>query len=177
MSSLTTLARPYAKAAFDLAEAGDNLAGWDAALKAAALVASDDTMADWLISPELDQQQALGIFSEAAGANADAAFGRFLAVLADNGRLPLLPQVSIMFGDLREAAEGRLNVQVISAVPLDEDQSSRMSAALKKRFECDIELHNDVDASVLGGAIIYAGDQVIDGTLKGRLAKLENSLA
>ena len=66
---------------------------------------------------------------------------------------------------------------MVSAVPLEQDQAERMSAALKQRFDSDIELENEVDASVLGGAVIYAGDQVIDGSLKGRLANLSSSLA
>lgn len=177
MSSLTTLARPYAKAAFDLANKAGDLGAWDTALQAAALVAANDDIADWLISPDMDPDKALGLFAQASGTEVKSDFGRFLAIMADNDRLALLPDVAAMFGELREEAEGRLNVNVTSAVALDEDQSSRLSAALRKRFNRDIELHNDVDPGVLGGAIIYAGDQVIDGTLKGRLEKLESSLA
>ena len=77
---------------------------------------------------------------------------------------------------MREAAENRLSVRVVSAVALDEDQASRMSDALAKRFERTIELNNVVDPTVLGGAVIYAGDEVIDGSLRGRLDKLESSL-
>lgn len=174
MSSLATLARPYAKAAFDLASSADALGAWDEALARAAIAVSDDTLAGWLASPDVDRDKAVAIINEAAGG--DETFGRFLGVLADNDRLALLPQVSHRYGRLREAAENQLNVRVVSAVALDDDQAERMSAALAKRFDCTISLRNDVDPGVLGGAVIYAGDQVIDGSLRGRLARLESSL-
>jgi F-type H+-transporting ATPase subunit delta len=176
MSSLTTLARPYAKAAFDVARDGDALAAWDQALAVAAAVVSDETMAEWLTSPDQTTEQAIAIIEDAAKGDLDPAFRRFLAVMGDNDRLPLLPEVSSLYSELREEAENRLKVRVVSAVPLDEDQASRMSAALARRFDRDIELHNDVDADVLGGAVIYAGDEVIDGSLRGRLGRLEHSL-
>ncbi len=97
-------------------------------------------------------------------------------MLAENDRLPLLGEITGLFGKLREQAENRLEVRVLSAIPLEDEQAERMSAALAKRFECEISLRNEVDASVLGGAIIYAGDQVIDGSLKGRLQQMQSSL-
>jgi len=176
-SSITTLARPYAKAAFDLARSQSDLAGWDAALAAAGVAVAEPGMADWLQSPGLDRQRAVALVAEAAGREADSPVGRFLGILADNGRLQLLPEISRLFGELRAAAENRLRVRVVSAIPLDADQATRMSAALARRFDCEIELNNEVDPGVLGGAVIYAGDQVIDGSLRGRLAKLQSSLA
>jgi len=176
MSNLTTLARPYAKAAFDLANGQGDLAGWDGALANTAGVVSDETMAAWLQSPNLDRKKAVQIIADACGNDNDH-FQRFLGVLAANDRLSLLPEITDLFGKLREAAENRLQVRVVSAIPLEVDQAERMSAALAKRFDCDIELQNDVDAGVLGGAVIYAGDEVIDGSLRGRLNNLEGSLA
>ena len=177
MSSLATLARPYAKAAFDLARAQAALADWDAALAASAAAVSEEAMARWLESPSLDRSSAAGLVADAAVGEDNPSFRRYLDVLAANDRLVLLPEISLAFGRLREAAEQRLKVRVVSAVPLEQDQAERMSAALKQRFDSDIELENEVDASVLGGAVIYAGDQVIDGSLKGRLANLSSSLA
>jgi F-type H+-transporting ATPase subunit delta len=98
-------------------------------------------------------------------------------VLAVNDRLPLLPQVHDLFRELRNEAENRLQVRVVSAVPLDDEQAGRMKAALAERFKCEIELENEVNDGVIGGAVVYAGDQVIDGSLRGRLQKLSNSLA
>ena len=177
MSSLTTLARPYAKAAFDLAQEADALSAWGESLAVASAVVNNPEVASWLDSPERDTEQAVGLVRDAAGGSLGEAFERFLGVMADNDRLALVPEVSSLFGELREAAENRLSVRVVSAVALDEDQASRMSDALAKRFERTIELNNVVDPTVLGGAVIYAGDEVIDGSLRGRLDKLESSLA
>ncbi len=176
MSNLTTLARPYAKAAFDLARDAGALGAWGDALALAAVAVSEEAMADWLQSPAQDTATAVGLIESAAGGELDPAFKRFLGAMGEHDRLPLLPQVSALFAELREEAENRLNVRVVSAVALDEDQASRMREALAKRFERDIELRNEVDASVLGGAVIYAGDEVIDGSLRGRLGRLNSSL-
>lgn len=177
MSSLTTLARPYAKAAFELALSDQALAAWDDMLGLASSITMDESMAKLLDSPQVSSAQASGIISDAAGDAFDSRFNGFLSVLADNDRLPLLPQITGLYRDLREEAEKRLSVKVVSAVPLDDDQASRMKEALARRFECDIELENEVDSGVIGGAVVYAGDQVIDGSLRGRLQKLSNSLS
>ena len=177
MSSLTTLARPYAKAAFEIAREQGRLAEWGAALEAASAAVSVPAMAEWLASPELNTARAVELVAEAAGGAGDDAFKRFLEVLADNGRLPLLPELTGLFARLRQEAENRLEVRVVSAVALDEDQAERMSAALAKRFERTIALRNEVDAGLLGGAVVYAGDEVIDGSVLGRLRRLQGSLA
>lgn len=176
MSSLTTLARPYARAAFELARERDTLGDWSRALAAASVAASEPRMADWLASPDLDRAAASDLILEAAGRPEDGRFARFLGVLAENDRLALLPEVAALFEELRQEAENRLSVRVVSALPLSEDQSERLGAALARRYDREIELHNEVDRKVLGGAVIYAGDEVIDGSLRGRLNRLENSL-
>lgn len=176
MSSLTTLARPYAKAAFEVAHGHGRLPEWHVALATAALVVADEAVAGWLKSPELDPQQVIRLIGEATGGELDEHFTRFLAVLADNDRLALLPAVNELFGELRAEAENRLEVRVVSAYPLADDQAERMKAALAKRYERTIELRNEVDAGMLGGAVIYAGDEVIDGSVRGRLSRLQGSL-
>lgn len=176
MSSLTTLARPYAKAAFELARSDDGLAAWDDMLAAAAEITAEARMASWLQSPHSTAEIAVEIISEAMGGEVDARFQGYLGVLADNDRLSLCGEISRMFKQLREDAEKRLAVRVVSAVALQDSESERMRAALTKRFDREITLNNEIDANVLGGAIIYAGDQVIDGSLLGRLERLEASL-
>jgi F-type H+-transporting ATPase subunit delta len=176
MSSLTTLARPYAKAAFELAQSEQDLAGWDERLTLASEIALEESMAGLLESPHVQASQVVGIMTESAGEAFSDRFRNFLSVLGANERLPLLPQITTLYRQLREKAEKRLSVRVVSATPLDEEQAGRMSAALARRFDCEIELKNEIDAQVIGGAIVYAGDQVIDGSLRGRLQKLSNSL-
>jgi F-type H+-transporting ATPase subunit delta len=164
MSSVTTLARPYAKAAFALAQEGQALARWDEMLNLAAAIATNDTMAELLESPQLSSAGAAAMIGDMGGEALDGRFRDFLAVLADNGRLQLLPEITRLFQRLRAEAEKRLQVRVVSAVPLDEDQSMRLRDALARRFERDIELENEID-------------EVIDGSLRGRLQQLSSSLA
>lgn len=177
MSSLATLARPYAKAAFELAQAEQALARWEEMLGTASVIVSEESMATLLESPHVSNAQAAKFLMETAGEAFEGRFGDYVSVLATNGRLPLLPHITRQYRHLREAAEERLSVKVVSAVPLDADQAGRMREALARRFECEIELENEVDQAVIGGAVVYAGDQVIDGSLRGRLQKLSNSLA
>lgn len=176
MSALTTLARPYAKAAFELARAENGLPAWDGMLGLAASIAGDETVSRLLQSPHVSAKQALGLFADAAGDSFDDRFRDFLSVLAENGRLPLLPEIKVIYGHLRQEAERRLVARVVSAIGLSDDQSERMKRALSRRFDADVELENEIDPSVIGGAVIYAGDEVIDGSLRGRLRKLEQSL-
>jgi F-type H+-transporting ATPase subunit delta len=177
MSSLTTLARPYAKAAFELARDENALASWDEMLKLAGEMVTDKAVAVLLESPHVSQTEVVKILSDAAGSAFSTKFTDFLAVLADNDRLSLLPQATTLFRQFRETEENRLSVKVVSVVPLDEGQASRLKEALARRFECDIELDNEIDKNVIGGAVVYAGDQVIDGSLRGKLEKLSATLA
>ena len=177
MSSLTTLARPYAKAAFELAQADNGLAQWEEMLSLAGTLASDDAMAGLLDSPQVGSTQAVQILTGAAGDAFNDRFRDFLSVLAANGRVQLLPEVVRLFKNLRAEAEKRLSVRVVSAIALEDDQAERMKAALARRFEREIELVSEIDPSVIGGAVVYAGDQVIDGSLRGRLQQLSNNLS
>ena len=177
MSNLTTLARPYAKAAFELALGDHKLPDWDDWLGAVAAATAEADMVRWLQSPHYDAGKAVKILLEVLGEDVDARFQGYLGVLADNNRLLLCREVCRLYSQLRQAAEKRLEVRVVSAVELEESQADRMRDALAVRLDREITLHNEVDPTVLGGAVIYAGDQVIDGSLKGRLARLESSLS
>jgi F-type H+-transporting ATPase subunit delta len=177
MSSLITLARPYAKAAFELARDEQALASWDNMLTLAGEMVTEETVAALLESPHVGQDEVVKILCGVAGEAFGARFRDFLLVLADNGRLSLLPPATELFRQLRETEEKRLSVKVVSVVPLDEEQAKRLREALARRFECEIELDNEIDKAVLGGAVVYAGDQVIDGSLRGKLEKLSAALA
>lgn len=177
MSSMATLARPYAKAAFELARDEQALSRWDDMLTLAGEMAAEESMAVLLESPHISSEEVVRIFTDTAGEVFDGRFRDFLSVLGGNGRLPLLPQISSLFSQLREEAEKRMSVKVVSAVPLDEDQTRRLKDALSRRMECEIELDNEIDIDVIGGAVVYAGDQVIDGSLRGKLEKLSVSIA
>lgn len=177
MSNVTTLARPYAKAAFELAEADDATGSWNDMLALASTLVSEESMANLLQSPEVTNSQILEILAGTAGESFNSRFRDFLSVLAENKRLPLLPEITTLYQRLREEADKLLRVKVVSAFELDESQATRMKAALAKRFDREILLESEVDSSVIGGAVVYAGGQVIDGSLKDRLTKLSNSLS
>jgi F-type H+-transporting ATPase subunit delta len=177
MSSLITLARPYAKASFELARDEQALARWDEMLKLSSEIVMEKSMAGLLESPHVSTSEVAKLITDTAGEAFDNRFTDFISVLASNGRLPLLPQISGLYHQLREEAEKRLSVRVVSAVPLDEQQAGRLRSALARRFDCEIELDNEIDRKIIGGAVVYAGDQVIDGSLRGKLEKLSASLA
>ncbi len=179
MSSLTTLARPYAKAAFNLAQESSTigLSQWLDMLTLASQLAADESMTDVLENPLVSPEQSVELITGVAGDRFDEAFKRYLSVLGENRRLALLPEITALFGRLKQQAERRLRVKVIAAMPLEDAQASRLSQALAKRFDCEIELDSEIDESILGGAVIYAADQVIDGSLRGRLSKLANALS
>jgi len=177
MSSTTTLARPYAKAAFELAVAENATGRWNDMLDLASAAVAEKSLAGLLESPHASGSQIVQILSDMAGDAFDVRFKGFLAVLADNKRLSLLPEIAVLYQALREEADRLLRCKVVSAFALDEDQATRLKSALAKRFDREILLETEVDSSVIGGAVVYAGGQVIDGSLKDRLAKLSNSLS
>jgi F-type H+-transporting ATPase subunit delta len=167
MSNALSLARPYARAAFELARADNGLAGWAGKLAFAAQVAGDPRVA----------QAELVALVQPEGEAADSPFASFVRVLAENHRLPVLPEIGALFEALKQEAERVLKVNVRSATPIDATETAKLKDALKRRFGRDIEIEQSIDAGVLGGAIIDAGDIVIDGSVRGRLARLGQALS
>ena len=179
MSQALTLARPYARAAFSLArESGaasnSGLAAWSQALAFAAHVAVDPRIASLLGNPKLTHADAVTLLSPDG---ADENFGRFLALLADNRRLALLPEIAGLYDQLRNEAERVVKAKVTSATALPAGELDTIRVALKKRFGREVEIETAIDESLIGGAVIDAGDVVIDGSLKGKLGRLQSALA
>ncbi|MCP4046074.1 MAG: F0F1 ATP synthase subunit delta, partial [Gammaproteobacteria bacterium] len=132
MSNVTTLARPYAKAAFDLDEADGTTGSWNDMLVLASAQVSEESMQSLLYSPEVSKSQLVEILSDAAGEAFDKRFKDFLSVLAENKRLPLLPEITDLYQRLREEADKLLRVKVVSAFELEEDQARRLKDALAR---------------------------------------------
>lgn len=174
MSQALTLARPYARAAFSIARDGGKFADWSNALGFAARVAADPQVAGLLGNPRLADTDAVALLSPDG---AESLFGDFLALLADNRRLVLLPEIAGLYEDLRAEAERVVKARVTSATALPAGELDTIKAALKKRFGREVEVESAVDASLIGGAVIDAGDVVIDGSLKGKLERLQTALA
>ena len=174
MSQALTLARPYARAAFAIARDANALPAWSDALAFAARVAADPSVAALLGNPGLTQADATTLLAPDA---ADATFGNFLGLLFENRRLSLLPEITGQFDELRFEAERVVKAKVTSAVALAASELDTIKAALAKRFGREVEVEASVDESLIGGAVIDAGDVVIDGSLKGKLGRLQAALA
>ena len=174
MSQSLTLARPYARAAFSLARDTGSLSAWSDALAFAARVAGDPQVTGLLGNPNLSDTDAVTLLSPEA---ADETFGRFLALLAENRRLALLPEIAGLYDELRFDAERVVKATVTSAIELPASELETIKAALARRFGRAVEIETAVDASLIGGAVIAAGDVVIDGSLKGKLSRLDTALS
>jgi F-type H+-transporting ATPase subunit delta len=171
-----TLARPYARAAFELAQEQRALGDWAGKLAFSAQVAVDARVASLIGDPRIAPAQLASLFLP-EGEPADSPFARFIGTLAENHRVHALPEIAALFEQLKREAEHVLKVNVRSAAPIDAGEVARLRDALKRRFNREIELEQTLDPSVMGGAVIDAGEMVIDGSVRGRLARLESALA
>ncbi len=176
MAERATIARPYARAAFAHAQGAKALASWSKLLDAAAQAAADSRVARLIGNPHVTGDELVdllgGLSKQAAGED-----GRnFLKALAENRRLALLPQIAAQFEALRAEVEGVMDVEVIAAREIAAPQRKKLEAALAKRLGREVRMHTRIDETLLGGAIVRAGDLVIDGSLKGRIERLGSAL-
>jgi F-type H+-transporting ATPase subunit delta len=175
MSNALTLSRPYARAAFGLAREHGRLPQWSNLLGFAATIAADARVQALLGHPKLTLAETLELLLPAG--DLDPNFRQYVAVLADNRRLALLPEIAAQYEALRAEAERVVKVKVTSATPMGPDETLQLSEALKRRFGSDIVMEQAVDPELIGGAVIDAGDVVIDGSVRGKLARLQAALA
>ena len=176
MAELTTLARPYAKAAFEHAQAHQQLASWSAMLGLAAAVSQDDTMQRVLKAPRLTSTEKATTFVEVCGDKFDAQVRNFLSIVSENNRMELLPEIADMFELYKAEQEKSVDVDVTSAFALNDEQQDKLAKVLSARLGREVRLHAAEDASLIGGVVIRAGDLVIDGSVRGKLAKLAEAL-
>ena len=174
MAELSTLARPYAEAVFRLAKEKNALGEWADRLNTLAAIVSDERMQAMIADPNTSAERAaelIGSITETGEAGKS-----LLTVLAGNDRLLLLPEISAQYEVLKAEAEGVLEATIVSALEMSESQKADVMAALKAKFGRDVQATVEVDASLIGGAVITVGDQVIDGSVKGRLQKMAATL-
>jgi len=176
MAELTTLARPYAKAAFAEAVEQNALVQWSDMLSIATQFAADESVAKVLVHPSLTAEQQVTALTDLCGDKLSQAGKNFLMILGENKRLTLLPEIVEAFEELKAAQEHAIDVTVTSAFELTDAQQETLSLALKNKLQCDVRLTGEVDLSLVGGAIIRAGDLVIDGSVRGKLAKLAEAM-
>jgi|SRR5690606_6835630 F-type H+-transporting ATPase subunit delta len=175
MSQALTLARPYARAAFALAKDAGRLPQWSALLGFAAQAAAVPEAQAAIGNPMARDEDLVELLLPPG--DSDPNFRQFLAVLAENRRLALLPEIAGLYDQLRADAERVVKATVTSAQPLAAEELEKLRASLRKRFGREVELSTAVDESLIGGAVIDTGDVVIDGSLRTKLARLGAALA
>ncbi len=176
MAELGTIARPYAQAVYQLARDTGQLAQWSEQLEFAAAVAKDGFMHGLLVSPRYSPAQLEEIVLAVCGDKLSDQGRNFIRLLAENRRLHLLPEIYAQFAKLRDDAERTLQARLISAQPVDSAAQEKIAEALGKRLNRKVTLTSEIDESLLGGAVIRAGDLVIDGSVRGRLERLAAGL-
>ena len=176
MADKTTIARPYAKAAFAEARGDSMLGAWSAALHTGAAVVQDPRVQSLLGDPHVTTAQLSQLVLDIAGAGLGEHGRNFVLALADAHRLDCLPEIASLFDAYKDEAEGVADVTVTSAAPLDERQQQTLTAALARRLKRDVRLHCTTDPQLLGGAVVRSGDLVIDGSVRGRLERIAHEL-
>src|SRR5471030_519234 len=162
MTDKTTIARPYARAAFAQALEEKRIGPWSEALRVAATVVQDARVKDLLNNPRVPPAQLAQLVIDLAGAELGEHGRNFLQTLAENRRLARLPEISVLFDELKDTEEGVMDVTVTSAAALDEQQQRTLMEALKRRLKREVRLHCETDPALIGGAVVRAGDLVID---------------
>lgn len=176
MAELTTLARPYAKAVFAEAQEKGALDAWSADLALLAACVADTKLAAVLQHPALTAKQQAQTLIDVCGDKLNEAAKNLVTVLAENKRLMLLAEVSALYEEMKAQLQNTVDVVVTSAFPLSNEQSDKLAQALKARLQCDVRMTSEIDESLIGGAIIRAGDLVIDGSVTGKLSKLAEAM-
>lgn len=176
MSELSTLARPYAEAVFRLAQSEGDLAGWSDRVQTLAMIAVDPQAANLIADPSIPPHQVAALMTAVAGADLGERGANFIKLLAENGRLAVLPEIAAQFETLKASAEGVVEATITSAQQLTQAQIDDLVAGLKTKFNRAVNVSVAVDPSLIGGAVIAVGDQVIDGSVKGRLERMSFAL-
>lgn len=176
MAELTTIARPYAEAVFELAKQNGQLAHWSDALKHAAAVSQDASMKAVLSSPRVPSAQKGALLLATAGKDMSEQGESFLELLLRNGRTEVLPEISRLFDAMKEHDEGVVEASVVSAFPLEEAQLTALVSKLETRFKRKILARTSVDPDLIGGVVIRVGDDVVDGSVRGKLDAMAAAL-
>ena len=176
MSELSTLARPYAEAVFRIAQGESDLAGWSSRVATLAAIVSDALLARLNADPAVAADRVAALVIDVAGAELGERGASFVKVLAENGRLALLPVISEQFDTLKASAEGTLEATITSAQEMAQGQVDELVAGLRAKFNRAVNVQVAVDPELIGGAVIAIGDQVMDGSVKGRLQRMAFAL-
>jgi F-type H+-transporting ATPase subunit delta len=176
MAEPSTIARPYAEAAFRLADEGGALAKWSEMLAALALVAHDGRVRAAVADPDLSDAKAAGLFISILSGKLSGDVENFVCVLAENGRLDLLPEIRSQFEALKNEREGVLEAEVHSAFELSDTQVADLVQRLEKKTQRKVRIKVQIDKDLIAGVRVVLGDKVIDGSARAQLGALETAL-
>ena len=176
MSELTTAARPYARAVFEMAKETGELDSWSESLGFMGAIAANEDVAKLLDAPKMAKQAGAEAFIQFCDDKLDDKAQNLVKTLAENNRINLFPEISTLYEVLKDEEEGSVEAIVTSAKKLTKAEEKSIADALKKRLGREVKLKVSVDSALLGGAIIQAGDLVIDGSIQGRLKKMTSAM-
>ena len=177
MADISTLSRPYAKAAFELARDAGKLKDWSAQLAAIAEAVADKQLARLIGHPGLTKADLADVLGKALAKDLTAEGQAFLKLLVENGRLKAASGIVEQFEALRAEAESRVEVEITSASVVEKPQQDKLASAIKTRLAREVAVSWKTDETLIAGAVIRAGDLVIDGSVRGELEKLHTALA
>lgn len=177
MAESNTVARPYAQGVFKLAREQDALQAWSDMLQFAATVVAHPDLRPALSSPRLTGEQKLELLLDICGDRLNESGQNLIRLLIENDRLRLLPAIAEQFYALRAEAERTVDATLVSAQAVDEDLRKQLAEALERRLDRRVNLRTEVDEALVGGAVIRAGDLVIDGSVQGKLKRLAGTLS
>ncbi len=176
MAELRTLARPYARAAFEVAQSQDSLAEWSEVLTLAGQVAANSDVKQLLAHPGVDRPVKAEIILEFAGTEVSEPVRNFFAILAEKGRLTLLPEIAELFRKFRADLERTVEIDVTAAFELTDEQHQKLAQVLSTKLNRQVSLSAKTDQSLIGGVVVRTGDMVIDASVRGKLDRLADTL-
>lgn len=177
MAETTTIARPYAQAVFDIATDAKALGKWSDTLNLLTVIVTEPAMQDLIRNPGVERDRLTGLIRDICGDALDEKGASFVSVLAESRRLEVLPEITTLFEAYRAEAEMTVQAEVTSAVALSDAQQQAIIASLKRRLGREVTLECRTDESIIGGAVIRAGDLVIDGSITSQMEKLAGALS
>ncbi|MCB1914322.1 MAG: F0F1 ATP synthase subunit delta [Rhodocyclaceae bacterium] len=176
MAELVTIARPYADAAFDLANGADALKSWSDVLGRLAAIVATPEMKGLINDPKLSAEDLTTLVRDLAGDGVTEEQQNFVSVLVDNERLQLMPEIHELFEGLKNGKEGVKDAVITSAFPLEGKQLKTLTGDLEARFKAKLNVTVNVDPELLGGVRIAVGDEVIDASVRAKLANMATAL-
>ena len=176
MPSQSNIARPYAQALFQLAAEQSSLSAWNEQLQWLAAVANDPQLKEVAAAPNVSPEQLIGLIIEISGDQLNQHGRNLVHLIIHNGRLSALPEIARTYAELRAEAEKTVAALMVTATPMEKIQRQNFKAALENKLGRTVELEFEVDEELIGGAVIRAGDWVVDGSVKAQLERLVSAI-